>query len=90
MRATSSPSLLLALEVPDGTLPTRLGLHVESTPLGGPVEVALGRSPWHLLAADGVARDGGTMLAPYRTAIGDTVDPVPPWIFSGCIMKANS
>ncbi len=26
----------------------------------------------------------------YRTAIGDTVDPVPPWIFSGCIMKANS
>ena len=26
----------------------------------------------------------------YLTAIGDTVEPVPPWIFSGCIMKANS
>ena len=26
----------------------------------------------------------------YLTAIGDTLDPVPPWIFSGCIMKANS
>ena len=26
----------------------------------------------------------------YLTAIGDTVDPVPPWIFKGCIMKVNS
>ena len=26
----------------------------------------------------------------YLTAIGDTVDPVPPWIFKGCIMKASS
>jgi len=26
----------------------------------------------------------------YRTAIGETVEPVPPWIFKGCIMKANS
>ena len=26
----------------------------------------------------------------YLTAIGETVLPVPPWIFSGCIMKANS
>jgi hypothetical protein len=25
-----------------------------------------------------------------RTAIGATVEPLPPWIFSGCIMKANS
>ena len=25
-----------------------------------------------------------------RTAIGETVDPVPPWIFKGCMMKANS
>jgi hypothetical protein len=26
----------------------------------------------------------------YRTAIGATVEPVAPWIFSGCMMKANS
>ena len=26
----------------------------------------------------------------YRTAIGATVEPVPPWIFSGSMMKANS
>jgi iron(III) transport system substrate-binding protein len=28
--------------------------------------------------------------APQRTATGATVEPEPPWIFSGCIMKANS
>jgi hypothetical protein len=27
---------------------------------------------------------------PYLTAIGETVEPVPPWIFNGCMMKANS
>ena len=26
----------------------------------------------------------------YRTATGETVEPEPPWIFSGCMMKANS
>jgi hypothetical protein len=26
----------------------------------------------------------------YRTATGATVEPVPPWIFKGCMMKANS
>jgi hypothetical protein len=26
----------------------------------------------------------------YRTATGATVEPVPPWIFSGSMMKANS
>jgi hypothetical protein len=26
----------------------------------------------------------------HRTAIGETVEALLPWIFSGCIMKANS
>jgi hypothetical protein len=26
----------------------------------------------------------------WRIATGDTVEPVPPWILSGCIAKANS
>ena len=26
----------------------------------------------------------------HRTAIGATVEPLPPWIFSGSMMKANS
>jgi hypothetical protein len=26
----------------------------------------------------------------YLTAMGDTVEPDPPWILSGCMMKANS
>jgi hypothetical protein len=26
----------------------------------------------------------------HRTAIGATVEPVPPWIFNGWMMKANS
>jgi hypothetical protein len=26
----------------------------------------------------------------YLTAIGATVEPVPPWIFKGWMMKANS
>jgi hypothetical protein len=25
-----------------------------------------------------------------RIATGDTVEPVPPWIFSGCMANANS
>jgi hypothetical protein len=26
----------------------------------------------------------------YRTATGAIVEPEPPWIFNGCMMKANS
>ena len=26
----------------------------------------------------------------HRTAIGATVEPEPPWIFRGCMIKANS
>ena len=33
---------------------------------------------------------GRAELQLHRTAIGETVEPVPPWIFSGCMMKANS
>jgi hypothetical protein len=30
------------------------------------------------------------VLGDYRTAIGDTVEPLAPCSFSGCTMKANS
>ena len=37
-----------------------------------------------------VARAGGEAAGLHRIATGATVEPVPPWIFSGCITNANS
>ena len=35
-------------------------------------------------------RDHALLRRDHLTATGATVEPLPPWIFSGCMMKANS
>ncbi len=62
-RQSAASMLLLAIDAPAGVDLARLGLHIETTPLGGPVELALSRSPWYLLDTDGVARGNSTMLS---------------------------
>lgn len=63
VRHGKSAMLVLAIDAPEGVDLSRLGLHVETTPLGGPAELALSRSPWYLLDSDGVAREDATMLS---------------------------
>jgi hypothetical protein len=63
----ASPALYLALDSDGGHL-GGLGLFIESLPLGGSVEQALRRSPWHLLDTRGAATEAGTLRA--RTGRG--------------------
>jgi hypothetical protein len=63
----ASPALFLALDSDGGHL-GGLGLFIETLPLGGAVEMALRRSPWHLLDQRGAATEAGTLRA--RTGRG--------------------
>jgi hypothetical protein len=42
------------------------------------------------IASSGEAAAATDLSKIHRTTVGATVEPVPPWIFSGCMMKANS
>ncbi len=60
--AGAPPTLFLAFDA-DGPHLGGLGLLLDTLPLGGPVAVALERSPWHLLDEAGAATERGTLRA---------------------------